>query len=210
MVGFCTAYDGMGLELFAYFIQDCAEVLDAYMKAATAHEVARVHAVADEELSPVILIPDDFAAKHGPMFSPAFLREFLFPHVGAVADAWHEHGLHVLYHSDGNYRECIPDLMTAGVDGFYCLEPACGMDIVALKNRWPEMVWSGGVDGVDLMERGTPDMVLAEVRRQIEQTDALTTGGMFVASSSEISPPIPPENFWAMIDAVGSMRNPAF
>lgn len=84
----------------------------------------------------------------------------------------------------------------------FCLEPNCGMDIVELKNRWPELVWAGGVDGVDLMERGMPAQVSAEVRRHIRETRALETSGMFVASSSEINPPIPPENFRAMIEAV--------
>jgi len=96
------------------------------------------------------------------------------------------------------------------VDGFYCLEPALGMDIVELKNAWPEMVWSGGVDGVDLMERGTPGQVRAEVRRHILKTDALRTGGMFVASSSEINPPVKPENFRAMVEAVGELRSQRF
>ena len=98
--------------------------------------------------------------------------------------------------------------MAAGVDGFYCLEPACGMDIVELKNTWPEMVWSGGVDGVDLMERGTPEQVGKEVRRHILETNALQTGGMFVGTSSEVNPPIKPENYRAMIEAVGGMLNP--
>ena len=84
------------------------------------------------------------------------------------------------------------------------------MDIVELKNKWPEMVWSGGVDGVDLMERGTPAQVREEVRRHILETRALETGGMFVASSSEINPPIPAENFEAMVDAVGRNRNLSF
>ncbi len=208
--GFCAAYDAMGLEIFAFFVEDYPDAFGSYIEASTAREIERVHAVADAGLSPVILIPEDFAAKHGPIFSPAFLREHHFPYVARLVDAWHEHGLDVIYHSDGNYRECVPDLMAAGVDGFYCLEPACGMDIVELKNRWPEMVWAGGVDGVDLMERGTPDQVHAEVTRQIVETDALGTGGMFVASSSEINPPIPADNFAAMVGAVGRMRNPAF
>ena len=84
--------------------------------------------------------------------------------------AWHEAGVKVLYHSDGNYKKAIPDLMACGVDGFYCLEPGVGMDIVELKRTWPQMVWSGGVDGVDLMERGTPGQVRAEVLRHIRET----------------------------------------
>ena len=206
--GFCTAFDSMGLEIFTFFQLDYPEVLKAYMEASVAREVRRTRAVADPALSPVILVPEDFATKQGPIFPPEFLETFHYPYVKQVTDAWHEHGLTVLYHSDGNYKKAIPDLMACGVDGFYCLEPNCGMDIVELMNTWPEMVWAGGVDGVDLMERGTPDHVRAEVHRHIRQTNALTTGGMFVASSSEINPPIPPENFRAMVEAVGDLTNP--
>jgi hypothetical protein len=33
---------------------------------------------------------------------------------------------------------------------------------------------------------------------------------MFVATSSEINPPIPAENFRAMVNAVGEFHNPEF
>jgi len=72
------------------------------------------------------------------------------------------------------------------------------------------MVWAGGVDGVDLMERGEPEQVRAEVHRHIRETDALSSGGMLVASSSEVNPPIPAANFRAMVQAVGELRNPGF
>jgi len=71
------------------------------------------------------------------------------------------------------------------------------------------MVWAGGVDGVDLLERGTPAQVRAEVHRQIRETNALETGGMFVASSSEINPPVKPENFKAMLAAAGEFNHAA-
>ena len=102
----------------------------------------------------------------------------------------------------------IPDLVDCGVDGFYCLEPAVGMDIVELKKTWPGHVWAGGVDGVDLMERGTPQQVVEEVQRQIRETNALQTGGMFLGSSSEINPPIKPENYRAMVQAARGLLNP--
>ncbi len=207
--GFCTSFDRMGLELFTYFQLDYPEVLKAYMEASVAYELRRVHAVADPALSPVILIPEDFATKQGPIFPPEFLHEYHYPYVRQLADAWHEHGITALYHSDGNWKKVIPDLKACNVDGFYCLEPNCGMDVVELKNTWPGLVWAGGVDGVDLLERGTPEQVRAEVQRHIRSTNALETGGMFVASSSEINPPIPPENFRAMVEAVWEEGNDA-
>jgi hypothetical protein len=201
--GFCLIYDAMGLEIFTFFMEDYADAMAERMEVSTAREVERIHAVADPSLSPVILLAEDFATKQGPIFSPEFLGTYHFPYVKRVVDAWHEHGISVIYHSDGNYRKSIPDLMACGVDGFYCLEPNCGMDAVELKKSWPDMVWSGGIDGVDLMERGTPEQVKAEVRRHILETNALATGGMIIASSSEINPPIPPQNFRAMVEACG-------
>ena len=199
--GFCGVFDAMGLEVYCFFQADYPEVLAEYLELSTQREVRRIHAIADRELSSVILIAEDFATKQGPMFSPAFLGEFHLPFVRRVTEAWHEHGVSVIYHSDGNYRKAIPGLMACGVDGFYCLEPNCGMHVVELKQAWPEMVWAGGVDGVDLMERGTPAQVRDEVRRHIRDTRALETGGMFVATSSEISPTIPAANFRAMVEA---------
>jgi len=80
------------------------------------------------------------------------------------------------------------------------------MDIVELKQQYPEMVWSGGVDGVDLLENGTPEQVREEVHRHIRESSALETGGMMIASSSEINPPVRPENFRAMIEAADLYR----
>ena len=208
--GFCECWSRLGLDTFAYLYQQDPAVISDYIRLYTESELRRLHAIADRALSPVVLIAEDFASKNGPIFSPAFLRKELFPHVKRLADAWHSHGLKVLYHSDGNWKTTLADLVACGVDGFYCLEPALGMDIVELKRQWPSHTWAGGVDGVELMERGTPEQVRAEVKRQILETDALHTGGFFVDTSSEINPPVRPENFKAMVEAVGEMINPAF
>ena len=207
--GFCDLFDAMGLEIFTFFSIDYPRLLEDYMQVSTENEINRVHAVADPELSPVILIPEDFSTKQGPIFPDDFLDRFHYPYVKMLTDAWHEADMKVIYHSDGNYKKAVPNLLECGVDGFYCLEPNCGMDIVELKKSWPKTVWMGGIDGVDLMENGTPEKVRAEVLRHINETGALTSGGMFIASSSEINPPIPPENFKAMVDAVGEMKNSA-
>ena len=208
--GFCTCWSRVGLELFIYLYADHPQVVGDYIEACTRNNLRRLHAIADPALSPVVLIAEDFATKQGPIFSPAFLRQEHWPRVQRVTEAWHSHGLKVIYHTDGNWKAVIPDLVACGVDGFYCLEPAVGMDIVELKKAWPWHVWAGGVDGVDLMERGTPNQVRREVHRHIMETDVLRSGGMFVGSSSEINPPIVPQNYRAMVEAVGEILNPNF
>ena len=183
--GFCSVFDKMGLDLYTYFFVDYPEALDEYMAASVEAELRRIHAVADRELSPVVLIPEDFSSKRGPIFSPDFCRRYHHEPVRKVAEAWHEHGVKALFHSDGNYLAALPDLLACEVDGFYCLEPNAGMDIVELKNAYPQAVWAGGVDGVDLMDADRPEQVRAAVHRHILATNAMQTGGMFVASSSE-------------------------
>ena len=181
-----------------------------FMEVSTDMEIRRVHAVADQDLSPVILIPEDFSHKRGPIFGPDVLELFHYPYIKKLTYAWHEHGIKVLYHSDGNYKPALPHLMNCGVDGFYCLEMNAGMDVVELKKQHPDYTWAGGVDGVELMERGTPDEVTAEVCRHIIESDVLNSGGMIVASSSEINPPVKTENFVAMVNACDKIRNPVF
>jgi uroporphyrinogen decarboxylase len=208
--GFCECWSRLGLDAFIYLYDAYPEVISEYVSVYTDCELRRLHAIANAALSPAVLIAEDFASKRGPIFSPAFLRRELFPHVRQLTEAWHSHGLKVLYHSDGNWRSVIPDLVACGVDGFYCLEPALGMDIVALKRAWPDITWAGGVDGVELMERGTPEQVRHEVHRQIIETHALERGGLIIDTSSEINPLVRPENFAAMVEAVGELFNPNY
>ncbi len=208
--GFCDVFDCMGLEIFTFFMEEYPDDLTEYMELSTQAAVNHANAAADINLTPVILIPEDFATKQGPIFRPDFLNKYHFPYVKRLTQAWHDQGITVLYHSDGNYKKVVPDLMECGVDGFYCLEPAVGMDIVELKNTWPQMVWAGGIDGVDIMELGTPQMVKDQVIKHITETNALQTGGMFIATSSEINPPVRAENYLSMIQTTGILRNPDF
>ncbi len=208
--GMESIWTSMGLQIFSFFYHDYPELLSDWLELTCDNEVKRVHAVASRELSPVVLVPEDCSSKTGPIFPPSFMERYHYPNLTRLVEAWHDHDIKVLYHTDGNYNALLPDLIDCGFDGFYCLEPAADMKIVELRKQYPQMVWAGGVDGVDLMERGTPEQVRAEVRRQITQTDVLEAGGMFVASSSEINPPIKPENFQAMVEAVGELCNPDF
>ena len=205
--GFCDVYDRMGLEIFSFFQLEYPDILSEYMEISTELAILRANAAAYGEFTPVVLVAEDFATKQGPIFSLEFLGKYHFPYAKRLVKTLKNSGVYVIYHSDGNYKKAIPDLIGCGVDGFYCLEPNCGMDIVELKNTYPEMVWAGGVDGVDLLERGTPEEVREEVRRHIKETDALRAGGMMIASSSEINPTVKPENFRAMIEAADIYRS---
>jgi len=205
--GLCSCWNWGKIEPFTFLYYDEPEIVSEYLKARTDDAIRKAHAIADKSLSPLILIADDLASKTAPIFSPEFLRKEFFPHLKRIVTACHEHGVKTFFHSDGNWKILIPDFLKCSIDGFYCLEPSAGMDIIELKKQYPDVVWAGGLDGVDLMERGKPEDVRREVRRQIEKTDALRSGGIFLATSSEINPPVKAENFKAMIDEGRSIWN---
>jgi hypothetical protein len=147
--GFCDCWSKLGLELFSYLYLEEPQVLRDYLDAYIEVSVRKVEAAGDPALSPVVLIAEDFASKSGSIFSPRLLRDLHFPYLRCLTQAWHACGLKVLYHSDGNWKNLIAELAACEVDGFYCLEPALGMDIIELRRGWPGLVWAGGLDGVN-------------------------------------------------------------
>jgi uroporphyrinogen-III decarboxylase len=210
MTRFSEIFDKMGLDIFCLFYYDYPETMLDFMKLSTEYAVKKVLAAGDNSLTPVALIAEDFCSKTGPIFPPEMLNIVYYPFIRQLTDAWHETGLKVIFHTDGYYKTVVPNLINCHVDGFYCLERNCGMNIEELKAEWPSMIWAGGVNGVDTMEFGTPEAVRKEVHDIIKKTDALNKGGIFIDTSSEINPPIPLDNFRAMIEAVHDIRNEGF
>jgi len=109
----------------------------------------------------------------------------------------------IFMHSCGAIRELIPDLIGVGMD---ILNPvqftAAGMDLRGLKRDFGDAItfWGGGVDTQSTLNKGTPQLVKDEVRKII---DIMAPGGGFVfAPVHNIQDDVPPENFWAMWDAL--------
>jgi len=199
-VGLDTAFYRTGLELFSYAYQDDPELISEWLDALNQHEIKRVHATADRFLSPVALVYSDLANKNKTLFSPAFLRKEFFPRLRRLVDAWHEHGIKVIYHSDGNLWEVLDDFVAAGVDGINPLEPLCGMDVCEVKKAYPSLTLMGGIDATALLAYGTMDDVRRAVRRAIDC--AAPGGGLILGSSTEIHPACRLENILTMWDTI--------
>ena len=49
---------------------------------------------------------------------------------------WHEYGLYVIKHSDGNLYPIINLLIDAGIDCLHPIDPLAGMDLEKVKNNY--------------------------------------------------------------------------
>ena len=170
------------------------------MEALNWAEIQRVHEAADPELSPVALVYADIADKNRTIFSPGFLRREFFPRLRKLVDAWHAHGIKVIYHSDGNLWDVLEDFKAAGIDGINPLEPLSKMYAGDVRKHYPDWILMGGIDVSQLLPFGTEAEVRATVRKTI--AEAGPRGRLWLGSSTEIHPAAKLENVLAMWDEI--------
>ncbi len=195
-VGLDTAHIRAGLELFSYAYAEDPELVSAWLDALNWNEIQRVHETADASLSPVALVYADLADKNQTLFSPAFLRREFFPRLRKLVDAWHSHGIHVIFHSDGNLWRVLDDFRDSSIEGINPLEPLSRMYAGDVRKSYPGWVLMGGIDASQLLPFGTEEEVRASVRRTIR--DAGPCGRLWLGSSTEIHPAMPVKNVLAM------------
>jgi uroporphyrinogen-III decarboxylase len=114
--------------------------------------------------------------------------------------AWHEHGIKVIYHSDGNLWAILEDFRQAGIDGINPLEPLSTMYAGDIHQAYPQWVLMGGIDVSQLLPFGTEAEVRSTVRKTI--ADAAKTGRLWIGSSTEVHPAAKLENVLAMWDEI--------
>ncbi len=183
----------MGLELFSLAIYDRPEALMRLLDGYNRQAVAVAERVAEERIAPLFFIGDDIAYKERLMFSPAYLRTTCIPMIARMCEPLRRAGIKPIFHSDGNVSLILDDLVEAGIAGLNPIEPIAGMDIGQIKQRYGRrLILVGNVDCSHVLPLGSPQEVIAATRQCLRV--AGPGGGLFIGSSSEITPSTPVEN----------------
>ncbi len=149
----------------------------------------------------VVFEADDYGSQESQLISPAQFRRLYKPHLRRIMQAIQARApqAKILFHSCGNVRDIIPDLIEIGVD---ILNPvhtrATGMEPKQLKRDFGADIcfWGGAVDTQGVLPNGTPEEVADDVQRNLE---ALAPGGGYVFNTiHNIQSEVPPENVMAM------------
>jgi hypothetical protein len=141
-----------------------------------------------EELFP-ILKPDmvgfaeDMSYNHGPMLSYDLFKEFLLPYYREVIPHIKNHGVKVLIDSDGDITSMIPWMYESGIDGVYPLERQAGVDIVKIRERYPDFIMLGGYDKM-VMSKDEDSM-----RAEFERILPVMKSGGYIPSVDHQTPP---------------------
>jgi uroporphyrinogen decarboxylase len=183
-------------------------LMDAVLDVWLAEAEATMRAVGD--CADVVVYADDIAFQDRPMFSTAMYRRLIRPRQRRVFDLLRRSGMKVFYHSCGNVRPLIADLVEMGVD---ILNPvqvsAAGMgDTAALKAQWGDaLTFWGGIDTQSVLPRGSTDEVRWEVLQRLD--DLAAGGGYVLAPVHDVQPEVPAANLCAMFDAADEWEDHA-
>jgi uroporphyrinogen decarboxylase len=154
----------------------------------------------------VIIFGDDYADKNATLMSPRHFKEFILPGLKRCVDAAHAAGAYVIKHTDGNIMPIIDMIIDTGIDGLNPIEPAAGMDIGLLKQRYGHRVaLIGNIDCGHLLCQAPEDEVRTVTRETIRV--AAPGGGYCLSSSNSIHSSVKPENFMAMIETWRECRD---
>ena len=111
-----------------------------------------------------LAVHEDMAGKSGPLAGPGIVRAFIAPYYRRIWDLLSARGTKLFSQdSDGNINPVMEVFTDAGVNIFYPMEPAAGMDIVESRKRFgPGVAYKGGIDKHVL--RGSK----ADIKRELE------------------------------------------
>lgn len=140
----------VGANKLPYFFYDEADLVHEMMEAwlALADFIASRHQ--QTAALEMITLREDICFGHGPLVSPAMIREYLLPYYERFFQgiSVRQAGRRIRFHldSDGDVRPVLPLYGSAGVNALGPLEAAAGCDPVAIGGQYPDWMLWGGID----------------------------------------------------------------
>lgn len=154
-------------------------------------------------------VSEDMAGKSGSLAGPKQIAEFIKPYYRRVWDMLADRGARLFgQDSDGNLNGVIPAFLDAGLNYMYPMEPAAGMDIVALRLQYGQrLAFMGGIDKHVI--RRSKEEIEAELEYKIPPMVA--SGGCLLGLDHRIPNGTPLENYrfyiakaWEILEREGA------
>jgi len=198
---FETAWQIRGLEPFLMDMivapENCDFIFDRIYELQKARACALARAGVD-----YLHTGDDVATQNAMMFGADKWRQFLKPRWGDIYASVRriKPDIHIWYHSDGNIRDIVPELIEIGVDILNPVQPEC-LDPFEIKREFGDQIVLWGCVGTQsTMPFGTPGDVRDTVRRYIDVLGA--DGALVLAPTHVLEPEVPIANIEALVETV--------
>ncbi len=124
----------------------------------------------------------DYCFNDNPFLSPPMFDEFITPYLSQLVTGYKEMGFYVVKHTDGNIMPILDSLIAAEPHALHSLDPQGGVDLAEVKRRIGDKVCLIGNVNCALLQTGTRDEVIADVRRSLR--DGMPGGGYIFGTSN--------------------------
>ena len=190
----------MGTEKLLYLFYDDPVLVEDMMEHICNMEYESIKKVVQDIRVDYVYFWEDMAFKTGSLISPAMFRKYMLPRYKKVTDLLRSYGVDVIVvDSDGNIDELIPLWLEGGVNGFWPLECAAGMNAVNLSKKYgKDAILFGNIDKRALMKdkKAMREEVMSKVPYLMEQ------GGYFPTVDHQVPPDVPFENYLYFVNTL--------
>lgn len=139
----------------------------------------------------------DFGYNDAPFVSPKHFRWLVAPYLSEIVAEAHALDKKAILHSDGCLTHILDTIHATGVDGYQSVDPQGGMDIRAVRERYPDWLLMGNVP-CNLLQDVDEEPIREAVRT------CWTHGGVgkryILSTSNCIFHGMPPESYRIMLD----------
>lgn len=194
----------VGTEPLMYLFYDDPGLVEDMMETILDLETTMVRRVAQDIRLDWVWYWEDMAYRGGPMISPAMVRRFMLPRYRRLNEVIRETGCEVVYlDCDGNIDDLLPIWIDAGINLFWPLEIASGMDPIALRHTYgKDIILAGGLDKRAFL--GDPETLRREVMSKVPY---LVESGPYFPSLDHLVPiDVPFENYCLFIQLLREIR----
>jgi hypothetical protein len=145
-----------------------------------------------------VAIGADYGFNSGPFVSPATFAKVYAPAMKKRCDIIRELGLPCLFHSCGNNRLILDQMVAAGMDAYQAIQPIERIEEIKQLFGARLTLW-GGVSS-DTLCRGTPEQVRQQALFTLKH--CAPGGGLILSSSHSLMVRTPLPNYRALLDTL--------
>ena len=194
----------VGTEALMYLFYDDPLLVEDMMETILHLEIRMIERVAADIHLDWVWYWEDMAYRSGPMIGPDMVRQYMLPRYRKLNEVIHKAGVDVIYlDCDGNVDQLAPLWLEVGINLWWPLECASGMDPVALRKKYgKDVILAGGLDKRELMRDR------ASVEREVmSKVPYLVETGPYFPSPDHLVPiDMPFDNFCHYINLLRQIR----
>jgi len=145
-----------------------------------------------------VALGQDYGFNSGPFVSPKAFSRIYAPAMKRRCEIVHEAGLPCLFHSCGNNRAILDQMVAAGMDAYQAIQPLEHIEEIKQLFGHRLTLW-GGVS-TDTLRRGTPEEVQQQALFTLKHCGP--GGGLILSSSHSVVVGTPAANYRALVDTI--------